>query len=143
MRYIGWIGILLVIGLGGCDWVTASGPESVRVRLEGNVDAMEVITSKKFLVSRDPEDGWQASDVLDADTLRANLPFERTYDISEDQRFLVRVPNLRDGLDLRLRGWVDGEQRFDQSSASIPADSTLQFMYVFGRGGSADDGGLL
>ena len=143
MRYVGWIGIVVLLGLMGCDLVTASGPERVKVRIEGKVDAVEFITSKRFLVSLAPGDGWQLSSVLEADTARINLPFERTYDISRDQRFLVRIPNLQEGYDLRLRGWVDGEQRFDQSSVSIPADSTLQFMYVYGNNSSPGGGDRL
>jgi hypothetical protein len=81
--------------------------------------------------------------VLDADTLRVRLPFEETYDISQDQRFLALLPNLKDDYQLRVRGWIDGEQRYDQSSASLSADSTLQILYVFGNGGTVGGGGRL
>jgi hypothetical protein len=42
-----------------------------------------------------------------------------------------------------VRGWIDGEQRYDQSSASLSADSTLQILYVFGNGGTVGGGGRL
>lgn len=143
-QYAAWIGILGILAmLTGCDWVTETGPEQVRLRIDGEVDAVDLITSQRFLVSRTPGTGWEVAAVLVADTTRVRLPFEQTYDISDDQRFLARVPNLQDDYQLRMRGWIDGEQRYDQSSATIPADSTLQIMYVFGNGRAPDDGGRL
>jgi hypothetical protein len=144
MKHIAAWGLLVstLTLLTGCDWVTASGPESVRIRVEGEVRTVELIVSKRFLVSRSL-DGWQLSTVLDADTIQASLPFEQTYDISRDQRFLALVPNLQESDQLRVRGWVDGDQRYEQSSASLSADSTLQILYVFGNGGSVDGGGRI
>jgi len=143
MRPTGWIIALVLLVNAGCDWVTASGPESIRVRIEGEVEAVDLVTSKRFLVARLPGGGWEVSTVLSADTSRIALPFEQTYDISQDQRFLARVPNLEDSYQLRVRGWLDGEPRYDQSSATIPADSTLQIMYVFGNGQAPDGGDRL
>lgn len=145
MQYvIRWgIGLLLLSMVGGCDWVTASGPEEMRLRIEGEAETVDLITSTRFLIRRSPGAGWEVAQVLEAETLRVALPFEHTYDISTDRRFLARVPNLQADDQLRLRGWLDGESRYDQSSASIPADSTLQIMYVFGNGASPGGGGRL
>lgn len=143
MRFVGWLIVALGLTISpGCDWVTASGPETARLRVEGEVEAVDLIVSKRFLVNR-TLNGWQLSTVLDADTLRVRLPFEETYDISQDQRFLALLPNLKDDYQLRVRGWIDGEQRYDQSSASLSADSTLQILYVFGNGGTVGGGGRL
>lgn len=134
---------IILATLGGCDWVTASGPESARLRIEGEVETVDIIVSKRFLVSRSVQGGWQLSTVLEADTVRATLPFEETYDISQDQRFLALVPNVQESYQLRIRGWIDNEQRYDQNSNALPADSTLQILYVFGNGGSINEGGQL
>ena len=144
MRFVGQLVLVaMLMALPGCDWVTASGPETARLRIEGEVATIDLITSKRFLVSRSPSAGWQLSTVLDADTMRVSLPFEKTYDISQDQRFLARIPNLRDDYQLRVRGWIDDDQRYDQTSATIPSDSTLQVLYVFGNSGSVGGGGRL
>lgn len=143
MRPLGWVVAFVLLATAGCDWVTASGPDSFRVRIEGEVDAVDLITSKRFLVVRSPTGGWSVSTVLSADTTRVSLPFEQTYDISRDQRFLARVPNLRDNYQLRVRGWLDDRQRYDQSSITMPADSTLQIMYVFGNGRAPGSGDRL
>jgi hypothetical protein len=144
MKHIATWGLLATVLflVTGCDWVTASGPESARLRVEGEVSTVELIVSKRFLVSRSPE-GWRLSAVLDADTIQASLPFEQTYDISRDQRFLALVPDVRESYQLRVRGWIDGEQRYDQAGTSLSADSTLQILYVFGNSGSVGTGGRL
>lgn len=144
MRYAAPILIVLLFAaIAGCDWVTASGPETVRLRLEGEAETVDLIVSKRFLVSSTSGGVWQVSTVLDADTTRITLPYERTYDVSDEQRFFARVPHLREGYDLRMRGWIDGEHRFDGRSRPIPADSMLQFVYVYGTNRSPDDGGRL
>lgn len=142
-RPVGWIVVLVLLATAGCDWVTASGPETMRVRIEGEVEAVDLITSQRFLVTRLPGGGWEVSTVLSADTMQVTLPFEQTYDISRDRRFLARVPNLQDDYQLRVRGWLDGEPRYDQNSVTIPADSTLQIMYVFGNGQAPGGGDRL
>jgi len=113
------------------------------LRVDGKAETVDIIVSKRFLVSRTARGDWQLSQILEADTVRATLPFEQTYDISQDQRFLALVPNVQESSQLRIRGWIDGDQRYEQTSATLPADSTLRILYVFGNNGSINGGDRL
>ena len=143
MQKVGWIGLVaFLVAAAGCDWVTSSGPETMRLRLEGDVSTMTVITSTRFLANPRANGRLDAT-VLEGDTLEVSLPFERTYDISDSQRFLARVPDVREDQGLRLRGWLDGELRYDQRTDTIPADSTLQVLYIFGSNRAPGNGDRL
>ena len=135
--------VALLATIAGCDWATVSAPESARLRVDGKAETVDIIVSKRFLVSRTARGDWQLSQILEADTVRATLPFEQTYDISQDQRFLALVPNVQESSQLRIRGWIDGDQRYEQTSATLPADSTLRILYVFGNNGSINGGDRL
>ena len=137
--------LLSVTVLAACDLVGKSGPEEVRLRIEGNsAESIRLITSRLFLTDRIQDIDIDGS-VIDsmsivlirADTSMINLPFEQTYDIRSEQRFYVRMNRSspeNDGLIARM--WIDGELKFERQPGG-DRDS-LQFIYNF-RGAPGQD----
>lgn len=76
--------------LGACDWFEDPSPESVRVIIDGTPgDTLVVVTSSVFVAAQN-ELGETTVNPFDADTTVWVLPVDRTFDIREDQRFLIR-----------------------------------------------------
>jgi hypothetical protein len=139
--------MLLVLAIlttvAGCDWVTKDRPEKVRVQLEGKASAeVQLVTSTAF-VARQAMDGSMDVQFVEADTTVVSPPFNQTYDISIDRRFVARVLRTEPESDeLVLKGWVDGRQRFNRPGRPVPEDSLLQFVYVFQSNQLPGDGNL-
>ena len=141
--------VMLLAGalLAGCDLFGDQGPEEVRISLEGAPqEQVLLITSSNFLAQRQPildDFGFVLRDttlvqLFSADTTVITLPFEQRYDIKTPQRFFSRAFRLDEpGVELRMRGWVDGESRFDRSLSAAPTDTLLQFLYFFIGSGRA------
>lgn len=123
-------GLLFVTG---CDWVTKSSPETARLRLEGTPDVeVRLVTSTDFLTGTKGVSGETTVSFLQADTTTVSLPFEQTYDIEEDQRFVARAIRVDPGADeLVMRGWVDGDPKYNRTGSPAPPDTVVQFIYVF------------
>lgn len=141
MLRVGTVALLLV-AVWGCDWVTKEAPERARIQLEGQEGAqVQLITSTTFLSNRIEGDGRDNEVVLvDADTAQVTIPFEASYDISIDRRFLARVLRSDPSTDeLVLNGWVDGKQHFNRPGRPVPEDSLLQIVYVFESNQLPDD----
>ncbi|NNF26604.1 MAG: hypothetical protein HKO53_06035 [Gemmatimonadetes bacterium] len=76
--------------LGACDWFEDPTPESVRVMIDGTPgDTLLVVTSSVFVAAQN-ELGETTVNPFVADTTVWVLPVDRTFDIREDQRFLIR-----------------------------------------------------
>ena len=118
-----------------------SGPEEVRILLEGSVgEEVLLVTSVNFVAQRDvivDEFGFPLRDttlvlLLTADTTVIRLPFEQRFDIRTPQRFFTRAFRLTaPDAELRMQGWVDGESRFDRRLSPAPVDTLLQFLYFY------------
>lgn len=126
--------VLLAWGLMGCDWVTKTAPDTARVRIEGAEGTqLRLVTSTTFLSEATEGSGFDDDvTILDADTTQITLPFEETFDIRRSQRFLaqVRRPNPESDA-LFMRAWIDGDEKFTRRGAEVPADSIVQFTYVY------------
>lgn len=144
------LALAAALGLAACDLLRDPSPDSVSLRLEGapGTEAL-LVTSTQFLAQqqRRIRDNGLPYDTLliqvfAAETTRVALPFEQAYDISGPRRFLARVFRLdRATGALRVRADIDGETRFERATSAVPADSVVQFLYVFngGFGGNDDD----
>ena len=124
----------------GCDLLRPDRPDSARIQLEGG-DGVEVqlVTSTAFVSQvieiLDPDTGFAVSDslnvvVINADTSTIVLPFERVYDISENEQFyayILRSEPEQDGL--RSRIWIDDDLRMDERPT--PDANPVIFVYDF------------
>lgn len=139
----GFVISALLITSAGCDWVTKSAPEKARVRLEGASGVtVQLITSTVFVAREQPTGGIEVS-FLDADTTSVSLPFEKTYDIRIERRFVARVMRSDPESDgLVMHGWIDGRERFNRPGRPVPEDSLLQFVYVYQSNNPSDGGEL-
>ncbi|MDH3225342.1 MAG: hypothetical protein OEO23_16595 [Gemmatimonadota bacterium] len=92
MKVRTWLAVMALAGvvLGGCGWFEDPSPESVRVIIDGTPgDSLRVITSTVFVAARD-EFGSTTVNSFSSDTTMWALPADRTFDIREDQRFLIQ-----------------------------------------------------
>lgn len=126
MAGIALTGALLV----GCDWFEDPSPESVRVIIEGETgDSLKVITSTVFVAARD-ELGSTTVNSLASDTAIWVLPVDRTFDIREDQRFmLLGVPGDSTGtvsIDANIR--VDTRSPY---TADLDVTQARPFLFLF------------
>ena len=130
-------GVLAVLLLtAGCDWVTKEAPKQARLRIEGAPDAQfQLVTSTNFLSSAADGTGDSPGGdivVLEGDTTTIQVPYEETFDIRVEQRFLAQVRRSNPGSDkLYMQGWIDGDSKFERDGASIPSDSLVRFTYFF------------
>ncbi len=140
--------IVLVAGitvLAGCGLLPGSrSPAEIRVQLEGRDGApVRLVTSLRFVLQRkieyDETGSIPVKDTLivsfiSVDTSNVYLDFDRTYDIRRYQRFFLRAYRLEPETDdLRMRIWIDGRLKYDNTAA--PAQDSLQFIYYFIRPG--------
>ena len=137
--------LFAIATLVGCDLLGKSGPEEVRLEIQGEPgQEVRLITSSFFLTSRiqDVRDDGSAIDSLaillfDADTSVITFPFNEIYDIRSDQQFYVRVNRFApDSDNLEMRMWVDDDLKFEREAT--PDRDSLQFIYNF-RGAPGQD----
>lgn len=71
--------------------------------------------------------------MFEADTTVISLPFDRTWDISGDQRFvLLGTPADSAAVAVRLRVHVDGDPEFDGRIQALMTEP-IQFVYLFNQ----------
>ena len=132
--------ILLVAALAGvtatvsgCDILNPPTPEEARVLIEGTPDTrVQLITSTRFASGVDAG-GVTRVVVIAADTTHPTLPFQGTYRIRGDQRFLavtsmadVEQPNIR------MQVFVDRSREFDRGGP-LTEGVFYRFVYTFNQ----------
>jgi len=118
--------------LWSCGWFENPTPDEIRVRLEGDLSELQLVTSTRFVAATDGTGRWRVQ-MFNADTTVISLPFDRTWNISGDQRFVL-LGSLADstaGL-VRLRVDVDGDQAFDNRIQAL-VDNPIRFVYLFNQ----------
>lgn len=128
--------------LGACGLFGSEGPEEAELKLSGVAGKqVRLIVSNNFLSSREPvideDTGFVLRDtviveLLTAETTMVALPFERVYDIRDNQQFYALIKRQEpggDGLVAVLR--VDGKIRSDQRPSA--SDSLVTIIYNFGN----------
>lgn len=124
---LGPLGLLLaffLIAAAGCGLLGTDPPSSARLRIEGtNGMQSRLIISSDFLSQRQTvfdDSGLVLGDTIlvrlfEADTFTVSLPYERTFDISENNQFYVHILRLTPQEDaLWARLWIDGKLRSDR-----------------------------
>lgn len=123
----------LLMPLGGCDFFLEDPtPDEARVELSGNgSEQVRLLLSKNFLTARS-ETGETTVELLEADTVIVAPPFERTFDIRDERQFFAQARAADTvATSVRVRVFLDGEMRFDQSRDVL--QEPLQFLYLFNR----------
>ena len=130
----------VALASGGCDWFEDPTPEFVRVTVDGDAESMMLITSTQFFATIDPSsnpDGIGADrlrvEVLNSDTTHVTFPFDHSWSIAQDHRFLLLgFPSDSTQATVRLRVFVDEELDYDRSVVLDFADPA-QYVYMFNQ----------
>ena len=123
---------LVVLAFGACDWFEDPSPDVIRITLEGDARQFLVITSTEFFATND-EQGDLSAQVFVSDTIRAPLPFDRNWNIKEEQRFyMFAVPADSTTVTVRVQVFLDDEQAVDNTVQAGPGNPIL-YMYLFNQ----------
>lgn len=105
-------------------------PEAARVLLEGTAPGpLEVVASTNFTRFTD-QSGETSVQLHASDTLEASLPLDQTWQMAgSNVGFYVRVMNPDSEIaDIRLRVYIDGDERYDQ--AAELSDASVAWIFV-------------
>lgn len=132
----------LAFMVAGCGLFGSDGPREAKLTLSGMTGSqVELIVSNNFVSSVrpifDPTTGFVIRDTVLVQTLTAEttlvaLPFERIYNIEDNQQFYALITRVRPSDDdifaqLRIDGNIRSEQRPNQ------LDSSFTIIYNFGN----------
>lgn len=97
--------------LGGCNPFSAPERETARAVVTAEREQeVRIITSRNFALASGGEPASNPDSLETADTLLAVPTFDRTYDISETERFFIRVePTDTLSHPATLEVFIDGE----------------------------------
>jgi hypothetical protein len=124
--------VFLVLSTGACDWFEDPSPDMIRITLEGNGARFMVITSTEFFATSD-EQGALSAQIFAADTSFVTLPFDRNWNIKEDQRFyMVGIPVDSANATVRVQVFVDEDQEIDDTVEAGP-ENPVRYMYLFNQ----------
>ena len=119
--------------LSACGMFDDLRPVDAHVSIDGEPGArVEVITSSTF-VAGITEAGVTQVNVIVADTVYPALPFDETYRISSDQRFLVILSRFDEDVDsVHMQVFVNDDRKFNEGGALL-ADLPYRFLYTFNQ----------
>lgn len=133
-RLLGSAGLSLLLALptGSCDWLDDLSPEIVRVMIESDDESLMLITSTQFFQTTN-EIGEVGVQVFDSDTTFASFPFDQSWNISEEQRFLLMgFPPDSAAVTVRLRVLIDGDTDYDRT-VTVLIDEPVRYIYLFNQ----------
>ena len=134
MRLLASAGLSLLLALptGSCDWLDDPSPEIVRVMIESDDESLMLITSTQFFQTTN-ELGEVGVQVFDSDTTFASFPFDESWNISEEQRFLLMgFPADSAAVTVRLRVLIDGDTDYDRT-VTVLVDEPVRYIYLFNQ----------
>ncbi len=124
--------LLLALSTGSCDWLEDPSPEFVRVMIESDDESMTLITSTRFFPTTN-ELGEVGVEVFASDTTTASFPFDQSWDISEEQRFLLMgFPADSGAVTVRLRILIDDDPDYDRT-VTVLIDEPVRYIYLFNQ----------
>ncbi|MXX71642.1 MAG: hypothetical protein F4106_03070 [Gemmatimonadetes bacterium] len=128
----GGVFLLLVLATGACDWLDDPSPEFVRVMIESDDDALMLITSTQFVQTTN-EFGETGVQVFDSDTTIASFPFDQSWNIKDEQRFLLMgfAPDSS-AVMVRMRILLDGDLDYDKT-VIVLIDDPVRYIYLFNQ----------
>ena len=123
-----------VVVIGGCSAILEDlTPENIHFEMRGEPGArVRAIYSTQFVAGLS-EFGVTRVQVVRADTVVHQLPFQRTVDISIDRRWFVQAESLDgDTLSVNVIVNVDDRGLVDESGRVFP-DEPWHFVYSFNQ----------
>lgn len=126
-------GVLLLLGATACNWFDDPSPDEARLMIDGPAGTtVQLVTSTSFVAAR-RTDGVTEVEIIDSETISATLPFESTYGIRDEQRFLAWTSQLDSDVEnIRVRVFLDGTKEFDQSGP-LQEGTDYRFVYAFNQ----------
>ncbi|MYG81408.1 MAG: hypothetical protein F4187_06390 [Gemmatimonadetes bacterium] len=125
-------GLVATLTVWGCVWWEDPGPETVRVTMEGEAETFLVVTSTEFVAANN-EAGDMSVQLFEADTTVVSLPFDRSWDISAEQRFfLMGTPVDSSAVRVQVRIYLDGDKDFDRNVDAMTEDP-VRYIYLFNQ----------
>lgn len=116
----------------GCGWFADPSPEVVRVTLEGEGGSFRLVTSTEFFATNN-ETGRMTAQLFEADTTVISLPFDRSWNIGEEQRFfLLAAPVDSSAVRVQVRVFLDGDKDFDRAVDAV-TDDPVRYIYLFNQ----------
>ncbi len=123
---------LVALVAGGCSWFEDPSPATVSVTLNGQADSFVIITSTEFFASTN-EAGDLGVQVFNSDTTIISFPFERSWDIQDEGRFLLLgMPADSGAVTVRLRVLLDGDEDYDINVRAL-IDDPVRYIYLFNQ----------
>lgn len=134
MRLLASAGLSLLLALptATCDWLDDPSPEIARVMIDSDDESLMLITSTQFFQTTN-ELGEVGVQVFDSDTTFASFPFDQSWNISEEQRFLLMgFPPDSAAVTVRLRVLIDGDTDYDKT-VTVLIDEPVRYIYLFNQ----------
>ena len=123
---------LVALVAGGCGWLEDPSPATVSVTLDGQADSFVIITSTEFFATTN-EAGDVGVQVFNSDTTIISFPFERSWDIQDEGRFLLLgMPADSGAVTVRLRVLLDGDEDYDVNVRAL-IDDPVRYIYLFNQ----------
>lgn len=129
-RFWGLAALLVVSP--GCNWFDDPTPEFVQVMIDGDTGPLLVVTSTQFIPTTN-EAGEMGVQVYAADTTAVSFPFEHTWNIKDQNRFLLYAfPADSSTVMVRLRVFLDGTPDYDNTLGTSVEDP-IRYIYLFNQ----------
>lgn len=127
--------LLAAVWLTGACGLLLDNPAPEKARLVVSGDAgksVRLITSTEFVAAVN-EAGQTRVEMFVSDTLITTLPYERTFDIEDDQRFLVEAAWIDVDLEtVNVQVFLDDAIRFDEAGVLLEGQP-YRFVYLFNQ----------
>lgn len=129
----GTLGLVAALLAGGCGLIEDPTPETARVIITGDAGKrVRLIVATRFVAAVN-EIGQTRVIILKADTLVTTLPYERLYEIKDDQQFFAETARLETDLQaVRMEVYVDQRKQFDKGG-SLLLGQPYRFVYTFNQ----------
>lgn len=100
--------------------------------IDSDDDSLMLITSTQFFQTTN-EAGEVGVQVFSSDTTIASFPFDQSWNIKDEQRFLLMgLPTDSSAISVRMRILLDGDPDFDKT-VTVVIDDPIRYMYLFNQ----------
>ena len=129
----GLITVAALMAAAGCGLVDDPSPNRARLLVEGDAGkTVRLIISTEFVAAVN-EVGQTRVVIIKSDTVQVPLPYQKEYNIEEQQRFFVETArSAEDVQSLHMQVFVDSRKQFDESGLLI-AGQPYRFVYTFNQ----------
>jgi hypothetical protein len=127
---LAWAALAVV---SGCSLGVDPSPNRARLMIEGDAGkAVRLIISTEFVAAVN-ESGQTRVVIIKSDTVQVTLPYQKEYNIEEQQRFFVETARSAEDLQsVHMQVFVDSRKQFDESGALI-SGQPYRFIYTFNQ----------